>query len=366
MKISFEPFGRDKNFELSSLLKEIPNGQLFVLTDTNTSVHCLPLFHDFIGDIHYNLLTLEAGENSKNLSSVQTIWNFLLKHHATREALLINLGGGMITDIGGFAAATYMRGIRFVNIPTTLLAMIDASSGGKTGIDYLGIKNIIGTFTQPLATCIHPAFLSTLPARELLSGFAEMLKHALIASHEEWIKLLQLAQNELPQQQFIEALSFTGALQTSIQIKENIVSQDPHEAGLRKVLNFGHTVGHAIESATLENNTQNSKFKIQNTPSHGYCVLWGMVAEIYLSVVHAGCPREVLQQITQIMLQWYGKPQCDCKLREQLIQRMYQDKKNSANKTPNFTLLSNIGEPIINQHLNEEDINEALEYLFSL
>lgn len=349
---------------ISPILKGLPDGQLFVLTDTNTSAYCLPLFADFIGDIPYHLLTLEAGENSKNISSVQVVWDFLLKHRATREALLINLGGGMITDIGGFAAATYMRGIRFVNIPTTLLAMIDASSGGKTGIDYQGIKNIIGTFTQPLATCIHPAFLSTLPARELLSGFAEMLKHALIASHEEWIKLLQLAQNELPQQQFIEALSFTGALQTSIQIKENIVSQDPHEAGLRKVLNFGHTVGHAIESATLHNTTPH--YTTLHHTSHGYCVLWGMVAEIYLSVVHTGCPREVLQQITQIMLQWYGKPQCDCKLREQLIQRMYQDKKNSANKTPNFTLLSNIGEPIINQHLNEEDINEALEYLFSL
>ena len=366
MKISFESFGRDKNFELSSLLKDIPNGQLFVLTDSHTSEYCLPILADSIGEIPYHLLTIAAGEQSKNLASVQLVWNFLLKHHATREALLINLGGGMITDLGGFAAATYMRGIRFVNIPTTLLAMIDASSGGKTGIDYQGIKNIIGTFTPPLATLIHPEFLRTLSSEELLSGFAEMLKHALIANLEEWRKLLQLAQNELTQQQFIEALSSTGALQTSIQIKENIVSQDPHEAGLRKVLNFGHTIGHAIESATLENNTLNSKFKIQNSPSHGYCVLWGMIAEVYLSVVHAGCPREVLQQLTQIMLQYYGRPQCDCKQREQLIQRMYQDKKNSANKTPNFTLLRNIGEPIINQHLNEEDINEALEYLFSL
>jgi 3-dehydroquinate synthase len=242
--------------------------------------------------------------------------------------------------------------------------MIDASSGGKTGIDYQGIKNIIGTFTPPLATLIHPEFLRTLSSEELLSGFAEMLKHALIANLEEWRKLLQLAQNELPQQQFIEALYSTGALQTSIQIKENIVSQDPHETGLRKVLNFGHTIGHAIESATLHNTTPH--YTTLHHTSHGYCVLWGMIAELYLSVVHAGCPREVLQQLTQIMLQYYGRPQCDCKQREQLIQRMYQDKKNSANKTPNFTLLRNIGEPIINQHLNEEDINEALEYLFSL
>ena len=349
---------------LHTILANLPKGQLFVLTDSHTAVHCLPILADFIGQIPYHLLTIEAGEQSKNLASVQAVWDFMLKHRATREAVLINLGGGMITDLGGFAAATYMRGIRFVNIPTTLLAMVDASSGGKTGIDYQGIKNVIGTFTPPVATLIHPDFLRTLPAAELLSGFAEMLKHALIASPKEWIKLLQLAQEELPQEQFVEALSSTGALQASIQIKENVVSQDPYEVGLRKILNFGHTVGHAIESTMLHHTTPH--YTMLHHTSHGYCVLWGMVAEVYLSVVHTGCPREVLQQLTQIMLQWYGKPQCDCKQRDQLIQRMYQDKKNNANQTPNFTLLRNIGEPIINQHLTEADINEALEYLFSL
>ena len=349
---------------LHTLLADLPKGQLFVLTDSHSAVHCLPILANSIGQISYHLLTIEAGEQSKNLASVQAVWDFMLKHRATREAVLINLGGGMITDLGGFAAATYMRGIRFVNIPTTLLAMVDASSGGKTGVDYQGIKNVIGTFTPPVATLIHPDFLRTLPAAELLSGFAEMLKHALIASPKEWIKLLQLAQEELPQEQFVEALSSTGALQASIQIKENVVSQDPHEASLRKILNFGHTVGHAIESTMLHHTTPH--YTMLHHTSHGYCVLWGMVAEVYLSVVHTGCPREVLQQLTQTMLQWYGKPQCDCKQRDQLIQRMYQDKKNNANQTPNFTLLRNIGEPIINQYLTEKDINEALEYLFSL
>ena len=349
---------------LHTILANLPKGQLFVLTDSHTAEYCLPILADSIGQIPYHLLTIEAGEQSKNLASVQAVWDFMLKHRATREALLINLGGGMITDLGGFVAATYMRGIRFVNIPTTLLAMVDASSGGKTGVDYQGIKNVIGTFTPPVATLIHPDFLRTLPSTELLSGFAEMLKHALIASPKEWIKLLQLAQEELPQAQFVEALSSTGALQASIQIKENVVSQDPHEAGLRKILNFGHTVGHAIESTMLHHTTPH--YTMLHHTSHGYCVLWGMVAEVYLSVVHTGCPREVLQQLTQIMLQWYGRPQFDCKHREQLIQRMYQDKKNNANQTPNFTLLHDVGEPIINQHLTEEDINEALEYLFSL
>ena len=341
---------------LHTLLADLPKGQLFVLTDSHTAEFCLPILADSIGQIPYHLLTIEAGEKSKNLASVQAVWDFMLKHRATREAVLINLGGGMITDLGGFAAATYMRGIRFVNIPTTFLAMVDASSGGKTGFDYQGIKNVIGTFTPPMATLIHLDFLRTLPAEELLSGFAEMLKHALIASQEEWVNLLQLLQEELPHEQLVEALGSTGVLQASIAIKEKVVAQDPHETSLRKILNFGHTVGHAIESAALEHNAL----------PHGYCVLWGMVAEVYLSVVHTGCPREVLQQLTQIMLQWYGRPQCDCKQRDQLIQRMYQDKKNSANQTPNFTLLRNIGEPIINQHLTEADINEALEYLFSL
>ena len=342
--------------QLSSLLSDLPKGQLFVLTDSHTKVHCLPLFAESIGNFSYHLLTLEAGEVTKNLTSVQLVWDFLLKHHATREAVLVNLGGGMITDLGGFAAATYMRGIRFVNIPTTLLAMVDASSGGKTGFDYQGIKNVIGTFTPPMATLIHLDFLRTLPAEELLSGFAEMLKHALIASQEEWVKLLQLLQEELPHEQLVEALGSTGVLQASIAIKEKVVAQDPHETSLRKILNFGHTVGHAIESAALEHNAL----------PHGYCVLWGMVAEVYLSVVKLGCPREVLQQLTQIMLQYHGRPQCNCKQREQLIQRMYQDKKNSANRTPNFTLLRAVGEPEINQYVSEKDIDEALEYLFSL
>ena len=349
---------------LHTLLADLPKGQLFVLTDSHTAEYCLPILADSIGQIPYHLLTIEAGEQSKNLASVQAVWDFMLKHRATREALLINLGGGMITDLGGFAAATYMRGIRFVNIPTTLLAMVDASSGGKTGVDYQGIKNVIGTFTPPVATLIHPDFLRTLPSTELLSGFAEMLKHALIASPKEWIKLLQLAQEELPQEQFVEALSSTGALQASIQIKENVVSQDPHEAGLRKILNFGHTVGHAIESTMLHQTTPH--YTMLHHTSHGYCVLWGMVAEVYLSVVHTGCPREVLQQLTQIMLQWYGRPQCDCKQREELIARMYQDKKNSANYPPNFTLLQEVGKPLINQYVKESDIDEALEYLFSI
>jgi 3-dehydroquinate synthase len=348
---------------IRTILEGVAEGQLFVLADVNTAACCLPIFSDFIGEIPYHMLTLDAGESSKSIASVQLVWDFLLEHHATRQALLINLGGGMVTDLGGFAAATYMRGIRCVNIPTSLLAMVDASSGGKTGFDYRGVKNAIGTFSPPLATLIYADFLRTLPERELLSGIAEMLKHALIASPEEWIRLLQILDSELPKDQLIDTLHQTGALQASIEIKEKVVAQDPCEQGMRKILNFGHTIGHAIESAALD--AQHSATDSQPV-AHGYCVLWGMVAEVYLSVVHAACPREILQQLVQVMLQYYGRPNCNCKQREQLIERMYHDKKNAANKTPNFTLLKNIGEPIIDQHLEEKDIDEALEYLFSL
>lgn len=350
------------NITLSALLEGLPEGQLFLLTDTNTAKYCLPLFTEFIGETPYHLLEIEPGEHHKNLSTVQTIWDFLFKHRATRQAILINLGGGMITDIGGFAAATYMRGIRFINIPTTLLAMVDASSGGKTGIDYQGAKNIIGTFTAPMDCLIYPEFLRTLPQEQLLSGMAEMIKHALIASPEQWMQLLQLMDENAHTPDFIEEITRSGLLEDNIEIKHKVVAEDPLETGWRKILNFGHTVGHAIESAALAN----SPSPIASRPSHGYCVLWGMVAEVYLSVVHTGCPREVLQYLTRIMLMWYARPQCNCKQREELIQRMYQDKKNTANTTPNFTLLKKVGQPMINQHLTEQDIDEALEYLFSL
>ena len=350
------------NITLSALLDDLPEGQLFLLTDTNTAKHCLPLFTEFIGETPYYLLEIEPGEHHKNLSTVQLIWDFLFKNRATRQAILINLGGGMLTDIGGFAAATYMRGIRFINVPTTLLAMVDASSGGKTGIDYQGAKNIIGTFTPPMECLIYPEFLRTLPQEQLLSGLAEMIKHALIASPEQWQQLLQLTDDNAQTPDFIEEITRSGLLEDNIEIKQKVVAEDPLETGWRKILNFGHTVGHAIESAALAN----SPSPITSRPSHGYCVLWGMVAEVYLSVVHTGCPREVLQYLTRIMLMWYGRPQCNCQQREELIQRMYQDKKNTANTTPNFTLLKKVGQPMINQHLTEQEIHEALEYLFSL
>lgn len=349
----------DLHTALLPYLETIPDGQVFVLVDTQTAVSCLPLVSEAIKGVPFHIITIPAGESNKSLHTVQHVWDVLFEHHATRQALLLNIGGGMVTDIGGFVAATYMRGIRCVNIPTSLLAMVDASSGGKTGFNYQGIKNLIGTFTQPLATLIYPPFLRTLPPAELLSGYAEMLKHGLIADREHFYALLAALDAEW------EDLS--SLIAPSIAIKEDVVSSDFNEKNRRKILNFGHTIGHAIEEA----------YAAQSRPvAHGYCVMWGMVAELYLSVICLGFPCEVLSQMSHLMLVNYGRPECDCRQRNQLIEWMLHDKKNlvqeiqpsgiDASININFTLLRQIGEPLTNQFVTIDELNEALEYLFSL
>ena len=347
----------DLHTALHPHLEATPAGQVFVVTDEQVAAKCLQLScHSELGFLaDFPTLVMPTGESAKSLKSIELIWNFLFDHQATRQALLLNIGGGVVTDMGGFAAATYMRGIRFVNIPTTLLAMVDASSGGKTGCNFRGVKNAIGTFTLPLDTFIYPSFLSSLPAAEWLSGYAEMLKHGLISDKKHWQELLAWDINQH------DIVTLTPLIADSLAIKKQIADADPHEAGIRKTLNFGHTIGHAIEAAYIHQGLQ---------PYHGYCVLWGMVAEVYLSVVHAGCPREILTQLTHLMVEYYGKPECNCRQREQQIEYMMHDKKNRATSTShpqvNFTLLRDIGLPSINQELPTTAINEALEYLFSI
>ena len=326
--------------------------QVFVLTDEHTAQVCLPLLGDLVKDAP--VLAVPSGEAAKTIDNVQRIWDYLMAHHATRQAVLINIGGGVVTDMGGFAAATYKRGIRFVNVPTTLLAMVDASTGGKTGVNYGGIKNAVGTFTMPQQTLIYPPFLHTLPAHEWLSGYAEMLKHALIANPKEWQWLLA---NDIETCISGQNADFAAHLAASIHIKEQIVERDPMENGLRRTLNFGHTVGHAIEEAYAQ----------QHKPvAHGYCVLWGMVAELYLSVIKQGMPRKALQQLVSLMLECYGRPACDCEQQGELVDLMREDKKNDSPTEINFTLLHEIGVPVINQTATDSEIHEALEYLFSL
>ena len=340
----------DLHTALLPYLEATPRGQVFVLTDANVASYYPTIVGEFP---HY---IVQAGDSHKSLHSVEMVWQFLLENGATRDALLLNIGGGMITDLGGFVAATYMRGIRCVNIPTSLLAMVDASTGGKTGINILGVKNLVGTFTMPLATLVDPSFLDTLPAEELLSGYAEMLKHGLIADPTHFNALLAL-ELQMPYSELLAPL-----LADSIQIKQRIVASDFQEKGVRKALNFGHTIGHAIEETYAEQ---------RRTVAHGYCVLWGMVAELYLSVIKMGCPRNVLTQMSHLMISLYGRPECNCRQVETLKHWMLKDKKNfveasSSRPQISFTLLRNIGETVVDQTVSDSELDEALEYLFSL
>ena len=324
----------DIHSALTPLLARYDENQIVVLMDDKLSF-----------DSSYPTMRLKIDETHKSIETVSSIWNFLIERNITRRGVLVCIGGGVLTDIGGFAAATYKRGIDYINIPTTLLAMIDASSGGKTGVNFKGLKNAIGCFAQPKETIIWPGWLKSLPSAEFLSGFGEMLKTGLL-DERLWLNLLQydLASME------IEPL--TPLIEQCIAVKERIVAADPKEDGLRKVLNLGHTFGHALEEVSWM--------------LHGYAVLYGLIAELYVSVVKLDCPKEPLQQLTQIMLQYYDRPKCNCKDRRQLIALMQQDKKNERAAEINCTLIQNIGSPVINQVITTDEANEALEYLFSL
>jgi len=305
-------------------------------------------------------LVLRTSEQTKSLETVQVIWDFLFAQEMTRKGLVIAVGGGVLTDLAGFAAATYKRGIDYINIPTTLLAMVDASSGGKTGFNYHGLKNSIGAFYPPVETLICPAWLKTLPTEQFLSGFAEMLKTGLVKKREGeknalWEALLGYDLDTMPLD------SLAPLIEECVGVKEEIVAADPKESGLRKVLNFGHTFGHALEQIQMVNGQwSNGKWL------HGYAVVYGMIAELYLSVVKLGCPKEPLQQLTQLMLHYYGRPQCKCSDREALISLMQQDKKNERAAEINCTLLQEIGSPRTNLVITTDEANEALEYLFAL
>ncbi len=327
---------------LSSLLTRYASDQIVVVCDAHVRF-----------ETAYPTLRLAVEERQKNLDTVAQIWDFLFAQSLTRRGVVVAVGGGVLTDIVGFAAATYKRGIDYINVPTSLLAMVDASSGGKTGINYQGLKNAIGVFAPPVETLIWPGWLKTLPAKEFLCGFGEMLKTGLIESEERraesgrlWDQLLQYDLDTMN----VEKL--TPLIAQCVRIKEQIVAADPQEKGPRKALNLGHTFGHTLE-------------EISGMP-HGYAVVYGLIAELYLSVTLLGCPKEPLQQLTQLMLHYYGKPVCKCSDRNQLIRLMQQDKKNERTAEINCTLIHTVGSPAINQIISEAEANEALEYLFAL
>ncbi len=349
--------GNDSFAELNKFLSGKKYSSIFVLVDENTKKHCLKKIS--IENYKLSIIQIKNGEKNKNIRTCEKIWKELSKHNADRKSLLINIGGGVITDIGGFCASTYKRGIDFINIPTTLLSQVDASVGGKTGIDFLGYKNQIGTFAFPKAVFINPDFLKTLNKRELISGFAEVIKHGLIADKNYWKNLTPplkdgvrpLADNPISKG---EGEISEEIIEKSIEIKNKIVSADPYENGLRKTLNFGHTIGHAIESASL---------KTKKTLLHGEAIAIGMICEAYLSRKIIGLSSEELSEITSFIISVFH-PKKITTSEKTLIGLMKQDKKNQ-NAEINFTLLSSIGKAEINNSCSEELIEESFGFFNS-
>ena len=343
-------FSEDLQRDLQSEIESASPDRLFVLTDENTRRLCWPLVEGFSAFSDARLIEIPQGDANKNLDSLAMVWEALQSGGGTRHSLLVNLGGGMVCDLGGFAASTFKRGIRFVNIPTTLLAMVDASVGGKTGVNFGGLKNEIGTFSEPQAVVIDTKFLETLDRENLLSGYAEMLKHGLLDTVEHWAEVLQFT---------IHNLQFT-TIQQSIAVKQRIVTSDPHEKGLRKALNLGHTFGHAFESFSIQHPTPNTQHP---TPIlHGHAVAFGLICELYLSVVKCGFPTEKMRQTVQFIRENYGSLPITCDDYPELIRLMQHDKKNIAD-TIRFTLLADIGDIRLDQTASHEEIKEALDFL---
>ncbi len=337
---------RDLQAELTAAIGRVGPDRLFVLADTTTAELCWPVVSGFPCMAEAQLITIGATDEAKTLDTLAAVWTALGEGGATRHSMLVNLGGGMVTDLGGFAASTFKRGIAFVNIPTTLLAMVDASVGGKTGINFRGLKNEIGVFNEAQTVILDTHFLRTLDRQNLCSGYAEMLKHGLISNEENLLELLRFDIEHLD----YEALKALVA--KSVSIKERIVTEDPHEHGLRKALNLGHTVGHAFESLAMAEN---------RTVLHGYAVAWGLVCELYLSATRCGFPSERLHQVAQFVRETYGIFTFTCKEYDRLYELMTHDKKNTAGVI-NFTLLGAVGDIRINQQAGKDDIFEMLDY----
>jgi len=332
--------------DLAQQLQTLDYDGLFLLTDKNTQDYCLPLIQSLPEIQVAKKFFIPAGDENKNIESLSKVWKFLSENGANRKSLLINLGGGMLTDLGGFAAATFKRGIRFLNIPTTLLGAVDAAVGGKTGINFAGLKNEIGAFDPAVSVLIDSIFFKTLDTTQLLSGYAEMLKHSLLSSKEQLNELLRFDWDNL-NYDLLNNLLFE-----SILIKERIVDEDPIEQGIRKALNLGHTFGHAFESLALE-----TKRPVQ----HGYAVAWGLVCELYLSFIQLGFNKNELMKIARFVKEHYGVFAFDCTDYLHIYTLMQHDKKNEISAI-NFTLLKAIGDIQINQTANRKEIEEVLDF----
>lgn len=336
----------DLGTDVAKMIEPYKSEKVFVLTDETTHRLCFPAIAGISGITDSRCMVIGAGDAHKNTETLIKVWTFLVEGGATRHSLLINLGGGMPCDLGGFAAATFKRGIDFINIPTTLLAQVDASVGGKTGINFNGFKNEIGAFMQAKQVLIDTDLLKSLDNNNLASGFAEMIKHALLKSDAMLERTLNfdILQPKLPELKSLVA--------ESIKIKDDYVTRDPHEKNIRKALNLGHTVGHAFESFALQ----------QKRPIlHGYAVAYGLIPELYLAHKKLDFPILLVEKLTEYIDRIYGKFEFTTADFDWLYTTMTHDKKNQGGRI-NFTLLKNAGEVAINTHCEKAEVIEALDY----
>ena len=355
---------------LTAAVADCEKDRLFILTDETTKALCLPVVEGFGCLKGAQIITIGATDTHKTLDSLSHVWEALGEGGATRHSLLINLGGGMVTDLGGFAASTFKRGINYINIPTTLLSMVDASVGGKTGINFRGLKNEIGVFNNAATVILDTQFLKTLDAENILSGYAEMLKHGLIDSESHWAELVSFdfernseerignseerignSEERIGNSEESWWMELQRMVEKSVAVKQRIVTEDPTEQGIRKALNLGHTAGHAFES-----------FALKHQPIlHGYAVAYGLVCELYLSCIKTGFPSDKMHQTVNFIHEHYGKMSITCDDYPQLMELMTHDKKNVAGMI-NFTLLGGIGDIRINQTATKDEIYEALDF----
>ncbi len=328
-------------------LERINPSKVFVISDTNTQKLCSPLFLDnYQSNTLPEFLEIPEGEIHKNIETCLSLWNKLSEKGADRQSLIINLGGGVVTDLGGFVASTFKRGIDFINIPTSLLAMVDASVGGKNGVDLGLIKNQIGVINNPILVLIDTQFLKTLPDNQKTSGYAEMLKHGLIHSKSYWNKIKKLDE--------IKTEDVEELLWESVLIKNNVVTQDPFEKDLRKTLNYGHTLGHAIESYCLSENDLKPLL-------HGEAIAIGMILTSYISSKLIGFPEDSLKDISSSILKKFTKVAFSSIDIDEIIKLLIYDKKNMNGKVL-FVLLKDIGIPKINCEVSNKLILDAFDY----
>ena len=346
-------FNHDGYVELAEYIENNNFKKILILTDDNTKENCLDIFISSLSATNNQVSNLinsrlfyysvKPGENSKNIETSIEVWKFLIDKGFKRSDLIINLGGGMITDLGGFVASTFMRGVKFINIPTTLLGMVDASIGGKTGIDYREIKNIIGVFEFAKIILIDYRFLDTLTKRQKTAGYAEMIKHSLISEKSEFDMIKKVdSVDEIPHEMIYK----------SIATKINIIDIDPHESSIRKFLNYGHTLGHAIESFLLGSNTE---------LLHGEAIAIGIVLESYLSYLKTGFDFEQVNDIKRYINKHFSSIKFSDSDIYEIINLLKYDKKNSDDK-PMFVLLKDLGEPLFNQVVTEKEIEEAFKF----